>query len=89
MSENKIEANERIFIPDEEGVDHEFEVILPFELDETNAAYLAVVPIEQVEAEEADLYVFRYEEEGNDLTLFQIEADDEWDLVEEILNTLL
>lgn len=89
MSENKIEASERIFIPDDDGEDHEFEVILPFELDETNAAYLAVVPVEQVESEEADLYVFRYEEEDEGLQLFQIESDDEWDLVEEVLNTLL
>ena len=89
MSDNKIEANERIFIPDDEGVDHEFEVVLPFELDATNALYIAVVPIEQVEAEEADLYVFRYEEEGDDLKVFQIESDEEWDLVEEVLNTLL
>jgi len=89
MSDNKIKASERIFIPDDDGVDHEFEVVLPFELDETNASYLAVVPIEQVEAEEAELYVFRYEEENDDLQLFQIESDEEWDLVEEVLNTLL
>ncbi len=89
MSENKIEIGEKIIIPDDDGVEHEFEVILPFELDETNSSYLAVVPVEQVEAEEADLYVFRYEEEGDDLKVFQIESDDEWDLVEEVLNTLL
>lgn len=89
MSDNKIEANEKIIIPDDDGVEHEFEVVLPFELDETKSSYLAVVPVEQVEAEEADLYVFRYEEEGDDLKVFQIDDDDEWDLVEEVLNTLL
>lgn len=89
MSDNKIEANEKIFIPDDEGVEHEFEVVLPFELDETNASYIAVVPIEQVEADEADLYVFRYEDDGDDLKVFQIETDEEWDLVEEVLNTIL
>lgn len=89
MSDNKIEANEKIFIPDEDGVEHEFEVILPFELDETNASYIAVVPIEQLEDEEADLYVFRYEEADEDLKIFQIETDEEWDLVEEVLNTIL
>lgn len=89
MSDNKIEANEKIIIPDDDGVEHEFEVVLPFELDETKSSYLAVVPVEQAEAEEADLYVFRYEEEGDDLKVFQIDDDDEWDLVEEVLNTLL
>lgn len=89
MPNNKIKETEHIFIPDEDGVEHEFEVVLPFELDKTKASYLAVVPVEQLEEDESDLFVFRYEEEGEDLKVFQIESDEEWDLVEEVLNTLL
>ncbi len=89
MSDNLLKMNESIFIPDENDEEHEFEIVLPFELKETESNYIAVVPKEQAEEEQADLYVFRYTLEGDDLRVFQIDSDDEWDLIEEVLNTLL
>lgn len=89
MSDNLLKMNESIFIPDENDEEHEFEIVLPFELDETESNYIAVVPKEQSEEEQADLYVFRYTLEDDSLRVFQIDSDDEWDLIEEVLNTLL
>lgn len=86
-----LEENERIIIPDEDGEEHLFEVLFTFEVDETNKSYLAVVPVEQKDDEEVEVYAFRYEEKENDdddLALFPIETDDEWEIVEEMLNTL-
>ncbi|MGJ9457053.1 DUF1292 domain-containing protein [Oceanobacillus sp. CF4.6] len=84
-----LEEKERIIIPDENGDEHLFEVLFTFDVDETEQSYIAVVPAEQAEEEEVEVYAFRFEEqEDEDFTLFPIESDEEWELVEEMLNTL-
>ncbi|MUK87021.1 DUF1292 domain-containing protein [Ornithinibacillus sp. L9] len=86
-----LEEKERIIIPDENGEEHLFEVLFTFDVDETNQSYIAVVPVEQKDDDEVEVYAFRYEEkekDDNDLSLFPIESDEEWEMVEEMLNTL-
>ncbi|MBR3118362.1 DUF1292 domain-containing protein [Oceanobacillus profundus] len=84
-----LEEKERIIIPDENGEEHLFEVLFTFDVDETGQTYIAVVPAEQADDEEVEVYAFRYEEtDDSDLSLFPIESDEEWDIVEEMLNTL-
>ncbi|MUV39547.1 UPF0473 protein [Lentibacillus sp. JNUCC-1] len=85
-----LEEKERIIIPDENGEEHLFEVLFTFDVDETEQSYIAVVPAEQVNEDEVEVYAFRYQEqdEENDLSLFPIESDEEWQIVEEMLNTL-
>ncbi|MFC3039144.1 DUF1292 domain-containing protein [Virgibacillus xinjiangensis] len=86
-----LEERERIVIPDENGEEHLFEVLFTFDVDKTGHSYIAVAPAEQAEEEEVEVYAFRYEEKNeneDDLSLFPIESDDEWEMVEEMLNTL-
>ncbi|WP_010650996.1 DUF1292 domain-containing protein [Oceanobacillus massiliensis] len=84
-----LEEKERIIIPDENGDEHLFEVLFTFDVDDTEQSYIAVVPAEQAEEDEVEVYAFRFEEQDNeDFTLFPIESDEEWELVEEMLNTL-
>jgi len=85
------EEPEIIYIPDEEGNEEEFEVIMKFEVDGSDQKYMMVVPLNDSENdEEADeVYAFRYEEDGEDLKLFTIEDEEEWNMVEETFNTLL
>lgn len=86
-----LEEKERIIIPDENGEEHLFEVLFTFDIDETEQSYIAVVPVEQKDDEEVEVYAFRYEEkekDDNDLSLFPIESEQEWQIVEEMLNTL-
>ncbi|MFD2630932.1 DUF1292 domain-containing protein [Oceanobacillus kapialis] len=86
-----LEEKERIIIPDENGEEHLFEVLFTFDVDETNHSYIAVTPVEQAEDEEVEVYAFRYEEKAkddDDLSLFPIESDEEWEMVEEMLHTL-
>jgi len=84
------EEPEIIYIPDEEGNEEEFEVIMKFEVDDSDKKYMMVVPLSGGEDDEADeVYAFRYEEEGEDLKLFTIEDEEEWNMVEETFNTLL
>lgn len=85
-----LEEKERIIIPDESGEEHLFEVLFTFDVDETGNSYMVVVPAEQAEADEVEVFAFRYEEDDNnqdDLALYQLETDEEWDMVEEMLNT--
>ncbi|HLR08286.1 MAG TPA: DUF1292 domain-containing protein [Bacillota bacterium] len=85
-----LESKERIIIPDENGEEHLFEVLFTFDVDKTEQSYIAVIPVEQKEADEVEVYAFRYEETSkeDDLSLFPIESDEEWDMVEEMLHTL-
>lgn len=86
-----LEEQERIVIPDDNGDEHLFEVLFTFDVDETKQSYIAVVPVEQAEDDEVEVYAFRYEEKDNDdedLSLLPIETDEEWEMVEEMLQTL-
>ncbi len=82
------EEPEIILIPDDDGNEEEFEVIMKFEVDGKDAKYMMVVPTDG-DGDEAEVYAFRYEEEDDDLKLFTIESEEEWDMVEETFNTLL
>lgn len=87
------EEPEIIYIPDEEGNEEEFEVVMKFEVDGSEQKYMMVVPLHSEagdEDEDADeVYAFRYEEEGDELKLYTIEDEEEWNMVEETFNTLL
>lgn len=87
-----IEERERIIVPDENGVEHLFEVLFTFDVDATGYSYITLTPVEQNDEEEVEVYAFRYEDSGNendnDVKLFPIESDEEWNIVEEMLYTL-
>lgn len=92
--ELNLDEPEIIYIPDDDGNEEEFEVIMKFEIESGQFAgnkYMMVVPVEaDEENEESDeVYAFRYEEDGEDLQLFTIDNEEEWDEVEETFNTLI
>ncbi|MBW5444990.1 DUF1292 domain-containing protein [Cohnella sp. CFH 77786] len=92
MADERIpqEEAEIIYIPDDEGNEEAFEVIMRFELDDgTDRKYLMVVPAEEDTDEEQEVFAFRYEEENDEIQLFPIEEQEEWDIVEETFNTLM
>ncbi|MBU7319634.1 DUF1292 domain-containing protein [Paenibacillus oleatilyticus] len=82
------EEPEIIYIPDEEGNEEEFEVIMKFDVDGSDKKYMMVVPVDADE-ESDEVYAFRYEEDGDDLQLYTIEDEEEWNIVEETFNTLM
>lgn len=87
----EFDEKERIIIPDENGEENLFEVLFKFDIDETGHSYITLIPVEQAQDEEVEVYAFRYEDDGseeNGLKLFPIETDEEWDMVEEVLYTL-
>ena len=80
---------EIIYIPDEDGNEEEFEVIMKFEVDGSDRKYMMVVPLDGGDDDTDEVYAFRYEEDGDELKLYTIEDEEEWNLVEETFNTLL
>ncbi|MBB6448571.1 uncharacterized protein YrzB (UPF0473 family) [Geomicrobium halophilum] len=89
------EENERIIIPDEDGNEHVFEVLFTFDVDETEKSYMVVTPVEdeeQHEGEEVEIFAFQYEESSDEpsgFSLHAIESDSEWEMVEEMIATML
>jgi uncharacterized protein YrzB (UPF0473 family) len=82
------EEVEQIIIPDEDGNEEVFEVLYKFDVDQTGKQYMMVIPIEG-DPEVDEVYAFRYEEEGDDISLYIIEDDQEWEVVEATFQTIL
>lgn len=86
------EETERIVIPDEEGNEHLFDVLFTFPIEELGHSYIVVTASgnQESEDEEIEILAFRYQEgdDEDDIALEEIETDEEWDMVEEMINTL-
>ncbi|RYL94740.1 DUF1292 domain-containing protein [Sporolactobacillus sp. Y61] len=83
------DEGERIVIPEPDGSENLFDVLFYFDVPETDKSYVVVTPSEEADedADEEDVFAFRYEGEDDDFKLFPIETDEEWDVVEEMINT--
>lgn len=94
MDSMTLDINDRIVIPVEDGEEHLFEVRYIFEPDDSEHSYVVVVPIgdnELEDEEEEEAFAFRFVDRGDgedDLDLFPLETDDEWDMIEEMLETV-
>lgn len=71
------EPEEVITLVDEEGAEHDFEVIDIIEVD--GSEYAILLPVEE-EEDEAIILKFTRDEDGNEL-LVDIEDDEEWEKV--------
>ncbi|MFT8318331.1 MAG: DUF1292 domain-containing protein [Sporolactobacillus sp.] len=86
------EEQERIVIP-MDGEENLFDVLFYFDVPETEKSYVVCSPVEEAdpdeETDEDEVFAFRYEEgnDGEEFKLFPIETDEEWDMVEEMINT--
>lgn len=89
-----IEENERIIIPDENGEEQLYEILFHFDIKENGNSYIITTPAEEgsqvPDDEEIEVFAFRFEEGDNeeDIRLFPIESDEEWEMVEEMFHTL-
>jgi uncharacterized protein YrzB (UPF0473 family) len=84
----KFEEGQTVSLFDEDGQQHEFEMIHWMEIEESFYVFLA--PLEEGGADETEAIVLRVEEdtEGNP-QFVGIEDDDEWDMVSEVFETLM
>jgi uncharacterized protein YrzB (UPF0473 family) len=82
---SEVETNKIITLTDEEGSEHEFEVLEVLEVEQKT--YTILQPMD-AEDDEAIILRLDKDETGNDV-LSYIEDDEEWDRVAETYDTLL
>jgi uncharacterized protein YrzB (UPF0473 family) len=82
-----------ITVVDEDGNEQLCEVLFTFDSDEFGKSYVLYYPVGAEEDDEEDIEIhasaFIPKEDGEDGELMPIETDEEWDMIEEILNTFL
>lgn len=79
--------NETMIVVDEQGNEVMYEIVLTFKSDETHKSYV-VYKLPGDENEE--VFASSFDDEATDGgELKPIESDEEWDIVEEVLNTFL
>lgn len=83
------QEKEYITIYDEEGNETLHEILFSFDSEDFNKSYVLVYPAGTLDEEDVELQAFSYSESEDGLSgsLDPIETDEEWDMVEEVLNT--
>ncbi|WP_269799376.1 DUF1292 domain-containing protein [Bacillus sp. FJAT-42315] len=93
MEKDMTHDEKQITIIDESGNEQLCEVLFTFDSDEFEKSYVLYFPVgaEEDENEEIEIHASSFipAEEGQDGELMPIESDEEWDLIEEMLNTFL
>ncbi|MEC0432695.1 DUF1292 domain-containing protein [Bacillus subtilis] len=84
-------GEKNITIVDDQGNEQLCEVLFTFENEEFGKSYVLYYPIESKDDEEVEILAssFTPNEDGENGDLFPIETDEEWDMIEETLNTFL
>lgn len=85
---------EFITVIDEEGNEQLYEILFTFDSEEFNKSYVLYFPAgadDDDENEDVEIHASAYlqSEEGEEGSLQPIETDEEWDMIEEMLNTFL
>ena len=83
--------HETLTIIDEEGNEELFEILLTFDSEDFDKSYVLLYPAGQGEGEEVEIQAFSYVEADGGLegALNPIESEEEWDMIEEVLNTFV
>ncbi|WP_294405905.1 DUF1292 domain-containing protein [uncultured Clostridium sp.] len=77
-----------VYIPDENGNDVKFEVIIYFEIEKLKGQYLIATPAFE-DTDEAYAFKIFKEEDGSEIFLALEDDDDEFEMVLETYNTLM
>lgn len=71
-----------LYVKDENGNEKRMLILFTFDNDQTKTQYVVFQDPENQE----EVYASRYNDEGE---LLPIETDEEWDMVEEVINTFI
>ncbi|EFR31003.1 DUF1292 domain-containing protein [Eremococcus coleocola] len=83
--------HEYITVVDEEGNEVLYEILFTFESPDFNKSYVLIYPAGLAEEEDIELQAYSYVEadDGTTGALQAIETEEEWDMIDEVLNTFL
>ncbi|MEL3974436.1 DUF1292 domain-containing protein [Rossellomorea oryzaecorticis] len=86
-------GEKQITVVDEQGNEQLCEVLFTFESDKFNKSYVLYYPLGADENDEEEIEIhasaFQPGDEGQEGELKPIETEEEWDMIEEMLNTFL
>ena len=90
----EIQGDDRqLTLVDENGNEELYEVLFTFHSDDYDKSYILLYPASTDEDEEIEVLAFSFDADADgDVTsndLHEIVADDEWDMVQGVLNTFL
>lgn len=88
------EIQQQITIADENGDETLYDVLFTFQSEDYNRSYILVYPTGKGEDEEIEIMAFALPAGDNPSDpqggeLLPIETDEEWDMIESVLNTFL
>ena len=84
-------GHDHVTIIDEQGNEILHEILFTFDSEDYGKSYVLLYPAGIPEGEDVELQAFSYveSEEGMEGELLPIETAEEWDMIEEVLNTFL
>ena len=90
-NQNNNQSDEFITLVDTEGNEELYKILLTFESDDFNKSYVLVHAANAAEDEEVEIYAFSYDDpdEGLEGQLDDIETEEEWDMIEEVLGAFV
>ena len=85
-----MEQNEnKIIIVDEQGRERVCEILFTYQHPETEKNYVVLYPIDELDSDEEEMDLFAYsfiENEDGDGELFALETDEEYDMINEVID---
>ncbi|MCP0885987.1 DUF1292 domain-containing protein [Ligilactobacillus sp. WILCCON 0076] len=82
-----------ITLVDDQGNETIYQVLFTFESEDYEKSYILLIPAESEPEEQVDVLAFSFDPDDNgeatDAELHDIESDEEWDMVEGVLDTFL
>ena len=80
-----------ITVSDDNGNETLYEVLFTFDSEDYGKSYILLIPAGSEPGDQVDVlaYSFDSEAEGADVDLNELESDEEWDMVEGVLDTFL
>lgn len=92
-NENQPLEDQQITLVDENGNEELYNVLFTFDSEDYGKSYVLLYPASTQENDEVEIQAFSFKtDENGDASkgdLFPIEDDEEWSMVEEVLNTFL
>ena len=91
MAADANNQEELITLVDDQGNETLYQVLFTFESEDYGKSYILLVPAGSEPEEQVDVLAFAFNPDENgdakDAELFDIESDEEWDMVEGVLDT--
>lgn len=90
---NGDDQDRQITLIDDQGNEELYEILFTFYSDDYDKSYVLLYPAAVGDDEDIEVQAFSYDaDDAGDVTssdLHEIESDDEWDMVQGVLNTFL